>query len=123
MPTSSNHTEVSVHCCNGNHTVASSQTLLSDLIGKCIFIYIVTVFKHAYFKWLAKAVVKQSTFFFMLHHFHIFNFTVPLTLFILRGTFKNEKSRFPCSKILHSFFGHMILDYTAIDRKISSYLK
>jgi hypothetical protein len=30
--TSSNHTEVSVHCCHGKHTVASSRTLLSDLV-------------------------------------------------------------------------------------------
>jgi hypothetical protein len=28
MPISSTHTEVSVHCCHGKHTVASSQTLL-----------------------------------------------------------------------------------------------
>jgi hypothetical protein len=32
MPTSSNHTEVSVHCCHDKHTVASSRTLLSDLV-------------------------------------------------------------------------------------------
>jgi hypothetical protein len=32
MPTSSNHTEVSVHCCQSKHTVASSRTLFSDLI-------------------------------------------------------------------------------------------
>jgi hypothetical protein len=32
MPASSNHTGVSVHCCHGKHTVASSRTLLSDLI-------------------------------------------------------------------------------------------
>jgi hypothetical protein len=32
MPTSSNHTEVSVHCCHGKHKVASSRTLLSDLV-------------------------------------------------------------------------------------------
>jgi hypothetical protein len=31
MPTSSNHTEVSVYCCHG-YTVASSRTLLSDLL-------------------------------------------------------------------------------------------
>jgi hypothetical protein len=29
MPPSSNHTEVSVHCCHGKHTVARSRTLLS----------------------------------------------------------------------------------------------
>jgi hypothetical protein len=29
---SSNHTEVSVHCCHGKHTVVSSRTLLLDLI-------------------------------------------------------------------------------------------
>jgi hypothetical protein len=32
MPTSSDRTEVSVHCCHGNYTVASLQTLWSDLI-------------------------------------------------------------------------------------------
>jgi hypothetical protein len=32
MPTSSNHTEVSVHCCHGKHNVASSRTLLSDQV-------------------------------------------------------------------------------------------
>jgi hypothetical protein len=32
MPTSSNHTEVSVHCCHSKHMVVSSRTLLSDLI-------------------------------------------------------------------------------------------
>jgi hypothetical protein len=31
VPTSSNHTEVSVHFCHGKHMVASLQTLLSDL--------------------------------------------------------------------------------------------
>jgi hypothetical protein len=34
MPTSSHHTEVSVHCCQGKHKVASSRTLLSDLVLK-----------------------------------------------------------------------------------------
>jgi hypothetical protein len=32
MPASSNHTEFSVHCCHGEHTVVSSRTLLSGLI-------------------------------------------------------------------------------------------
>jgi hypothetical protein len=32
MPTSPNHTEVSIHCCHIKHTAASSQTLLSDLV-------------------------------------------------------------------------------------------
>jgi hypothetical protein len=32
MPTLSNYTQVSVHCCHGKHTVASSRTLLSDLV-------------------------------------------------------------------------------------------
>jgi hypothetical protein len=32
MPMSSNHTEVSVHCCQGKHTTASSRTLLSDFV-------------------------------------------------------------------------------------------
>jgi hypothetical protein len=33
MPTSiKNRTEVSIHCCHGKHTVASSRTLLSDLV-------------------------------------------------------------------------------------------
>jgi hypothetical protein len=32
MPVSSNHTEVSVHCCHGKHTVAILQTLLSNHI-------------------------------------------------------------------------------------------
>jgi hypothetical protein len=32
MPTSSNHTEVSVHCCHGKHTVTNLWTLLSDLV-------------------------------------------------------------------------------------------
>jgi hypothetical protein len=30
----SNHTEVSIHCCHGKHMVASSRTLLSDLVYK-----------------------------------------------------------------------------------------
>jgi hypothetical protein len=33
---SSNHTEVSVHCCHGKHMVASSRTLLSDLVFKAL---------------------------------------------------------------------------------------
>jgi hypothetical protein len=32
MPTSSNHTEVSAHCCYDKHTVASSRTLLSFVV-------------------------------------------------------------------------------------------
>jgi hypothetical protein len=32
MPTSSNHTDVSVHCCHGKQAVGSSRTLLSDHI-------------------------------------------------------------------------------------------
>jgi hypothetical protein len=32
MPISSNHTEVSVHCCHGKHTMASSRTVLSVVI-------------------------------------------------------------------------------------------
>jgi hypothetical protein len=32
VPMSSNHTEVSVQCCHGKHTVARSWTLLSDLV-------------------------------------------------------------------------------------------
>jgi hypothetical protein len=34
MPSSSNHTEGFVHCCHGKYTVASSRTLLSDLVGR-----------------------------------------------------------------------------------------
>jgi hypothetical protein len=38
MP-SSNHTEVSVHCCHGKHTVASSRTLLyREPVVVCLFI-------------------------------------------------------------------------------------
>jgi hypothetical protein len=42
MPTSSNHSEVSVHCFHGKHTLASSRTLLSVLVeysvdvSKCV---------------------------------------------------------------------------------------
>jgi hypothetical protein len=32
MPMSSNHAEISAHCCHGKHTVANLWTLLSDLI-------------------------------------------------------------------------------------------
>jgi hypothetical protein len=32
MPKSSNHTEVSVHCCHDKYIGASSRTLLSDLV-------------------------------------------------------------------------------------------
>jgi hypothetical protein len=32
MPASSNHAEVSVHCCHGKQTLASSRTLLWDLV-------------------------------------------------------------------------------------------
>jgi hypothetical protein len=33
MQTSSNYPDVSVHCCHGKHTVASSRTLLSDFVS------------------------------------------------------------------------------------------
>jgi hypothetical protein len=42
MPTSSTHTEVSVHCCHDKHTVASSRTLLSDLVWRVTAFWIIT---------------------------------------------------------------------------------
>jgi hypothetical protein len=37
IQTSSNHTEVSAHCCHGKHMVASSWTSLSDLVSVIIW--------------------------------------------------------------------------------------
>jgi hypothetical protein len=42
MPTSSNHTEVSVHCCDNKHTVMSSRTLLSDPVQQKTCMYMDT---------------------------------------------------------------------------------
>jgi hypothetical protein len=49
MSKSLNHTEVSVHYCYGKHTVASSQTLLVDLVLlACLLCPTLCVYVYAY---------------------------------------------------------------------------
>jgi hypothetical protein len=43
VPESSNHTEVSVHCCHGKPRVASSRTLLSNLV--CLYVLATSLYR------------------------------------------------------------------------------